>query len=68
MINVAHIVNGVVFAVLGLVILGLGLLLFDKLTPGSFWKEICDEHNSALGILVAGMAIAMSIIVAAAMG
>lgn len=68
MINISHVVNGAVFALMGLVILGVGLILFDKITPGSFWKEICEDQNTALGIMVAGMAIAMAIIVAAAIG
>jgi uncharacterized membrane protein YjfL (UPF0719 family) len=41
-------------------------VIFDKLTPGSIWKELLEDQNTALGNLMAGVAIALAIIIAAA--
>jgi uncharacterized membrane protein YjfL (UPF0719 family) len=55
-----------VFALLGLVLIVLGFLVFDRLTPGSLWKELLEDQNTALGILMGCVAIGIAIIVAAA--
>jgi len=39
----------------------------DKLTPFHLWKEIVQEKNVALAILLGAMSIGMCIIIAAAM-
>jgi uncharacterized membrane protein YjfL (UPF0719 family) len=62
----ANFVGAVVFALLGIVLFILGFLIFDKLTPGSLWKELLEDQNTALGNLMAGIAIALAIIIAAA--
>jgi uncharacterized membrane protein YjfL (UPF0719 family) len=41
-------------------------MIFDKITPGSLWKELLEDQNTALGVLMAGVAIAIAIIIAAA--
>jgi uncharacterized membrane protein YjfL (UPF0719 family) len=38
----------------------------DRLTPYALWKEIIDEHNTALAVLIGSIALGMSIIIAAA--
>ena len=62
----SNIIAAVVFALIGIVLFILAFMLFDKLTPGSLWKELLDDQNTALGILMAGIAIALAIILAAA--
>jgi uncharacterized membrane protein YjfL (UPF0719 family) len=62
----ANVIAALVFALLGILLLGLSLFLFDRLTPYRLWKEICDEHNTALAILIGAIALGMSLIVAAA--
>ena len=54
------------YAVLGVVLFVLAFWALDRLTPGSLWKEIIDEHNTALAILAGAVAIGLSIIIAAA--
>jgi putative membrane protein len=54
------------FAVLGIVIFIAAFVVVDRMTPGSLWKEIIEEHNTALAILSGAMAIALAIIIAAA--
>ena len=55
-----------VFAVLGIVLFIAAFFLFDRLTPGLLWKEVIEEHNTALAILIGGVAIGLSIIISAA--
>jgi putative membrane protein len=59
-------INALVFALLGIVLFAISFAVLDKLTPYSLWKEILDEHNTALAILVGAMSIGMCIIIAAA--
>ncbi len=56
----------VIFAVLGIVLFIGAFFLFEKFTPGTLWRELLEEHNTALAIVVAGIAIGLSIIIAAA--
>jgi putative membrane protein len=62
----ANVIAALVFALLGITVLVVSLILFDRLTPYRLWKEIIDEHNTALAILIGAIALGMSIIVAAA--
>jgi putative membrane protein len=59
-------VAAVVFALLGVVLFVVAFLVFDRLTPGSIWKELLEDQNVALGNLMAGIAIALAIIIGAA--
>ena len=66
MVNVGFVVNAVVFAFLGVIIFWVSFLVIDKLTPYHLWKEIVDEHNFALAIVVGAMSLGICIIIAAA--
>ncbi|HEU4371102.1 MAG TPA: DUF350 domain-containing protein [Methylomirabilota bacterium] len=59
-------VAALVYAVIGLAIFGVAFVLVDRLTPYSLWRELIDEHNTALAIVVGAVAIGISIIVSAA--
>ena len=61
-----HVVNALVFASIGIVIFAVAFLVMDKLTPYHLWKEIVQEHNTALAILIGPMSIGICIIIAAA--
>lgn len=63
---VENLIAAAIFTAIGIVLFVVGFVIFDKLTPGSLWKEILDEHNTALAVLMAGVAIAFAIIIAAA--
>ena len=56
----------VLFAAIGVLLFILAFMLFDRLTPGSLWKEIIEDQNTALGVLMGAVAIALAIIIAAA--
>ncbi len=66
LISMKYVVSSIVFSLIGLVILWFAFWLFDKLTPGELWKEIIEEHNMALAIVVGSMTIGVSIIIALA--
>jgi uncharacterized membrane protein YjfL (UPF0719 family) len=56
----------ILYAVIGVVVLWLAFLVIDKLTPYDLWKEIVEEKNLALGVMVGSMFIALGLIIAAA--
>ena len=54
-----------VFSLLGLVILGLVWLVLAKILPFSLRKEMEDDQNIALGIVLGSIILGISIIIAA---
>jgi uncharacterized membrane protein YjfL (UPF0719 family) len=61
-----NVLAAIVFAIIGVVLFVLAFMLFDKLTPGSLWKELIEDQNTAIGVLMGAVAIALAIIIAAA--
>jgi uncharacterized membrane protein YjfL (UPF0719 family) len=64
--NMTNLLNAIVYALLGIVIFVLTFVIIDKLTPYHLWKEIVEDKNVALAVLVGAMSIGMCIIIAAA--
>lgn len=62
----SNVIAAVVFAVLGITVFFLAFVVVDRLTPYTLWREIIDEHNTALAVLIGAMALGMSLIIAAA--
>ncbi len=62
------IIEGIVFSIVGLVVLMIGYKVFDIATPYDLNRQIAEENNVAAGVAVAGVLISLGIIVAAAMG
>lgn len=60
------VLNALVYAVLGIFIFVASFAILDWLTPYALWKEIVEEKNVALAILVGAMSIGMCIIIASA--
>ncbi|NML42598.1 DUF350 domain-containing protein [Ramlibacter sp. G-1-2-2] len=58
--------GSIVYALIGVVMFWGSFVLIDKLTPYKLWEELVEKHNVALAIVVAAMALGVSIIVAAA--
>ena len=61
-----QIANAAVFSVLGIALFVAAFVLIDKATPYALWKEIVQEKNTALAIIVGAVSIAMGIVIAAA--
>ena len=56
----------IIYSFIGFVVLFLAYVAFDKLTPFSFRKEIEEDDNVALGVIIGSLFISLSIIIAAA--
>ncbi len=59
-------VTTLIFVVIGLIFFGIAFFILDKVTPFSIRKEIEDDQNTALGIVIGSMLIGVAIIIAAA--
>lgn len=66
MIEMKFILNAGIFSVLGIVLLVVGFVIIDKLTPYALWKEIVEHKNMALAILVGSAILGLSNIIASA--
>ncbi|MBX7208183.1 MAG: DUF350 domain-containing protein [Verrucomicrobiaceae bacterium] len=64
--NIAILLNSVIYALLGIVIFIAGFVVVDKLTPYDLWKQLIEEKNTALAIVVGAAALGICIIIAAA--
>lgn len=62
---VSNLILSLIYSGLGLIIFIIAFVVVNRLTPGSLWKEIIEDHNTALGVMMAGVAIAISILIAA---
>ncbi|WBA42209.1 DUF350 domain-containing protein [Hymenobacter canadensis] len=65
-LNFKLIIASVVYSVLGILILVLSFVVIEKLSPRMLWKEIVEEHNTALAILGAAFMIAVALIISSA--
>jgi uncharacterized membrane protein YjfL (UPF0719 family) len=63
---VLNIRAALVFAFIGIAVFVGAFVVIDKLTPYDLWKEIVEEKNLALAVLVGAMSIGICIIIAAA--
>jgi putative membrane protein len=59
-------ITSVVFVVLGLLVFGLAFLIIVKASPFSIRKELEEDQNVALAIVIGSVIIGSAIIVAAA--
>ena len=55
-----------VFALFGLLVFGLAYFVIVKVTPFSIRKEIEDDQNTALAIVIGAVIIGIALIIAAA--
>ena len=55
-----------IYSFLGIIVLMIGFKIFDWITPFSLNREIEEKNNTAAGLIVAGIMIALGLIVAAA--
>ena len=62
----AVVLGSILYALVGVVVFWVSFVVVDKLTPYNLWKEIVEERNVALALVVGALAIAIGIIVAAA--
>ena len=60
------VISTAVFAVIGLAVFAIAFWLMTKLAPFSVKKEIEEDQNTALAVIMAGVIIGVSLIIAAA--
>ena len=60
------VVTTLIFVVIGLIIFALALFVIAKATPFSVRKEIEEDHNVALAIVIASVILGSALIIAAA--
>ncbi len=63
---IEQLISSVVFAVLGLILFSVSFLIINAVLPFSLRKEIEDDQNTSLGIMIGAIIIGLSIIIAAA--
>lgn len=64
--QLGSLLNALVYAVLGVIILVVAFVIWDKTTPYDLWKEIVEKQNVALALFAGMMALGIAVIVAAA--
>lgn len=64
--HLGSLINALIYAVVGVVILVASFITWDKITPYDLWKEIVEKQNTALAIFAGLMALGIAIIVASA--
>ncbi len=61
-----YILASIVYSVIGISILSISFWIFEKVTPGTLWRELIEEHNTALAVVAGAFMIAMAIIIGSA--
>ena len=56
----------VIFVLIGLVVFGIAFFIVVKVTPFSVKKEIEDDQNTALAIIIGAIIIGVALIISAA--
>ena len=59
-------VDSIVYSIVGTVVLGVSFYVIEKLLPFSMRKEIAEDQNVSLGIILGAFVIGLSLIIAAA--
>jgi putative membrane protein len=66
MLNPQYLINSLVYSILGVAVFWIAFIVIDKLTPYDLWRELVEERNTALAIVIAAMCLGVAIIVASA--
>lgn len=62
-INLTALLNSVIFSFLGIIILLIGYIVLEKLTPEKTWQEIVQNKNVALAIIFGAFILGISFII-----
>jgi len=66
LINPLVLLNSLLYSLLGVVLFWVSFIVIDKITPYDLWRELIQERNVALAIVVGAMCLGIAIIVASA--
>jgi uncharacterized membrane protein YjfL (UPF0719 family) len=64
--NLQAVSASILYALIGVVIFCVTFVVVDKLTPYNLWKELVENKNTALAIVVGLIGLGICIIIAAA--
>ncbi len=63
-----QVIAAVIFTLIGVVFFGVAFLVITKMVPFSIRKEIEEDQNTSLGIILGSVIIGLALIIAAAVG
>ncbi|NOY94296.1 MAG: DUF350 domain-containing protein [Deltaproteobacteria bacterium] len=63
---IQSLINSVIFTSLGLVFFAIAFYVISAVTPFSIRKELEDDQNTALGIVIGSVIIGIALVVSAA--
>ena len=67
LINLKYIVSAIVFSAIGLIVFVGGFVALDLMTPRvNIWKELVENKNTAVAILIGACVIGIAMIIASA--
>lgn len=66
LLNPQYLINSLVYSVLGIAVFWIAFVIIDKLTPYDLWRELVEERNTALAIVIAAMCLGLALIIASA--
>jgi uncharacterized membrane protein YjfL (UPF0719 family) len=61
-------VASVVYSLIGVAIFAVAFLLMERIAPFSLRKELAEDDNVAVGVVLGSIVIGLSIIIASAIG
>lgn len=64
--HLGSLLNALIYALFGVIVLVLSFFVLDKLTPYDLWKEVVEKQNVAIAVLAGAMALGIAIIIASA--
>jgi uncharacterized membrane protein YjfL (UPF0719 family) len=65
-VHLAQLVWALIYVLVGVVVFGIAFLVVTKVCPFSVRKEIEEDQNTSLGIIIGSVIIGLAIIIAAA--
>ena len=65
-LSLPYLVSSVVYTVLGLLLMVIAVSVINRFFGLNLKKELVEDHNVASGVLLAGLFIAIAIIIASA--
>jgi putative membrane protein len=65
-LSIKALVSSVVFAMVGVLLLAIAYLAVERITPENTWREIVENKNVALAIVVAAFILGLASIISAA--
>ena len=64
--DLSHVPSTLVYSLIGVLVFGIVFWVIVKIAPFSIRKEIEEDQNTSLGIIIGSIMIALAIIIAAA--